>query len=89
MPTIKLNNDNPIKVLTVDIGGNTYNVPLSVSLKFKEARAIKTPDDVFDLFLKYIPEDVLGEVTIEEVNRLVQMWWDESQKLTGKKVGES
>lgn len=87
----KINLDNiAVKVLAVEIAEQTYNVPLLTSLSFKEVKEIKTDTDVYSLLMRYIPEEIFENLKVDAINALIQMWWDESKKLSGsKKLGES
>ena len=79
-----------INVLTVKIGKKSYNVPLSGSLSIKEMRAMsKGSEDGFDFFGKYIPEEVLDELTMDEFKQLSEAWKSASAEAAGVDVGES
>lgn len=73
MREITLNN-NEVKVLKVNIGKKSYNVPLAKSLSVKEARAMSKSDDGFEFFTNYIPLDVLESLTVEDVAELAKAW---------------
>lgn len=73
MKEITLNN-NELKVLKVNIGKESYNVPLAKSLSVKEARAMSESDDGLGFFANYIPLDVLESLTVEDVAELAKAW---------------
>ena len=63
------------KVLTVKIGKDSYNIPLSGSLSIKEMRELsKGTEDGFDFFAKYIPGEVLDNISMDEFTTLVDAW---------------
>lgn len=77
MKEITLNN-NELKVLRVNIGKESYNIPLAKSLSIKEARAMSKDDDGLEFFAKYIPMDVLETLSVEDVATLATSWKEAS-----------
>ncbi len=90
MKEITLNN-NELKVLKVNIGKESYNVPLLGSLSTKEARAFTTGDtaDGFEFFGKYIPQEVLDSMTMDDFQALSEAWKEASADKTDVTPGES
>lgn len=70
---IKLGADH-IETMAVEYDGKTYNVPLAKTMKRKELLALKTEEDVFEMFAKYIPAEVLDNMTMGEYKQLSDAW---------------
>lgn len=78
-----------VDVLTVEIGKTSYTVPLAGSMKRKDLLALKDENSVFQMFARYIPEDVLDNLTVDEYNQLAQAWSDANEEKSGSSLGES
>lgn len=78
----------PIEVLRVNIGKETYSLPLAGSLSVKEAAGMDSQEKVIAFFQKHIPKDVLEQLTVDDLTALSQAWSEESEK-AGSKLGES
>ena len=78
MREITLTNENEqINVLKVNIGKEAYSVPLSGSLSIREMKAMRDgTEDGFDFFGRYIPQDVLETLTMDQFNALNKAWKD-------------
>ena len=90
MREITLTNENEqINVLKVNIGKKTYSVPLSGSLTIREAKALRDgTEDGFDFFGRYIPQDVLETLTMDQFNALNEAWKEASSEKTDVSMGE-
>ena len=88
MREITLGNRKEIEVLKVNIGEESYTVPLAGSLSVKEANAINSEEKAVAFLQKHIPKKVLENLTVDDLNALVNAWYGESTK-NGAKVGES
>ena len=91
---LKLNDHKTVEVLSVDIDGKKYNIPLGTSLKVKEYRKlkkIKGDDDegMFSFLASYIGKDVVEELTIDEIRLIFNAWAAATQEAGGISVGES
>lgn len=87
--TVKIGGDKAIKSLAVVIGKETYNIPLVGSMKRKDILALKDDESVFNMFARYIPAEVLEELTVDEYNQLAQAWSDENKDANDASLGES
>jgi hypothetical protein len=90
MREITLTNENEqINVLKVNIGKETYSVPLSGSLSIREMKAMRDgTEDGFDFFGRYIPQDVLETLTMDQFNALNEAWKEASSEKTDASMGE-
>ena len=73
---VKIGGNEVVNTLAVEISGKTYNVPLARSMKRKELLALKTEEDIYDMFAKHIPADKDG-VRIAELDEMAyrkQLW---------------
>lgn len=77
------------KSLVVDIGGKTYSVPMAGGMKRKELAGLKTEEDVFNMFARYIPAEVLDDLTLDEYSQLMDAWVDANEKEQATGLGES
>ena len=77
------------KTLKVNIGEESYQIPLMGSLTFKEAKTLDTQEGTYAFIKRYIPGKILDDLKVEEYNQIVNIWKEESQKHSGKSQGES
>ena len=87
------------EVLIVKIEDKEYKLPLVSSLPYKEVKALikisKKADefdqlDAFvDFFKKYIPEDVLENLSVAALNQLASAWSGANDQEDGQPLGES
>ena len=90
MREITLTNENKqINVLKVNIGKETYSVPLSGSLSIREMKAMRDGvEDGFDFFGRYIPQDVLETLTMDQFKELNKAWKEASGEKADADMGE-
>lgn len=88
----------PGKFLTVEIEGKKYNIPLASSLKVKEIRKLlklkKLSEDeqfdfMIDFFSKYLGEELVDELTSEDLTELFTLWNKANEQAGGMTTGES
>ena len=78
-----------LKVLTVHIGEESYEVPLGGSLKPRELADMDTMEKTTAFLEKYIPKKVLDELSLDDYNTLVRAWGDATKEASGMTMGES
>lgn len=88
MSEITLGNKKEKKVLKVNIGKETYSVPLTGSLTIAEIKEFKATEDGFDFFRKYIPAEVIDSLTFDDLRALSDAWKAESAKDGQPEPGE-
>lgn len=89
MKEIALGKKKDVNVLKVNIAGKTYNVPLVGNLTIAELRALQSgDDDGFSFFEKYIPKEVISELTLDDFKQLNKAWKEASEKASGVDLGE-
>lgn len=76
------------KTLRVNVGEDSFQLPLQGSLSIKEAMNLDTPEGTYKFLKTYIPENILDELKVEDYNQLLAVWRSESEKHSGKKMGE-
>jgi hypothetical protein len=64
----------PAKMWAVEIDGTEYKIPLGGSMTHDEAAGLETPAGTDAFFVRYIPENVYGSLTLDERNALVYAW---------------
>jgi hypothetical protein len=77
-----------VEDIQVEINGKRYNVPLAKAMKRKELLAMKTEDDVYQMFARHIPAEVLDDLTVEEYNQLCNAWAEANDDGDGESLGE-
>lgn len=89
MASIALGKKKSVNTLKVEIGDKSYNVPLAGSLSVAEIKALRNgDDDGFSFFEKYIPQEVISELTLDDFKALNNAWKKESEKVSGVDLGE-
>ena len=78
-----------LKVLTVHIGKESYEVPLGGTLKPRELAAMDTAEKTMDFLKKYIPKKVIDDLSLDDYNTLVRAWGEATREASGTAVGES
>ena len=77
-----------VKTLKVNIGDDSYQIPLASSMSMKDARLVETQAGTYAYICKFIPREVLEELMVDDYNNIVNTWMKESG-VTPKKLGES
>lgn len=78
-----------IKTIKITIDDKSFQIPLQGSLTFKESKALDGTSAGTYLFMqKYIPKEVLEGLKVEEYNQILSVWKEESEKNSGKTLGE-
>lgn len=75
--TLKRRDD---ELLKLNIGDESYQIPLATALTPDEAAEMKTEEGLKGFFRKYIPEDVTKTFKIGEWTDLCIIWKDASEK---------
>ena len=94
MPTeLKLNDHKTVEVLKVDIGGNTYSIPLGSSLSVKEYRKLKKigndEEGMFDFLAGYLGKEVVEDLSLGDITMIFNAWTKATQEASGLTPGES
>ena len=76
------------KVLKINIGEESYSLPLLGSLTIKEATRLDTQDGTVAFINDYIPKEVLNALTVDDLNTIIKAWKSASD-LEGISLGES
>ena len=85
--------------LTVQIGTELYKIPLTKSLKHSEVRKMASYyqegnnmavyDYFCDLFERFIPKEILDELSEGEIKQLIDLWKKGNEVAAGMSLGES
>ncbi|MCF0128638.1 MAG: hypothetical protein HUJ70_08700 [Pseudobutyrivibrio sp.] len=85
MASVKLDHTD-IEVLEVETSEGKFSIPLAKSLPYKKVKAMMHQQDVFEGFLlSHLPEKVVDEMTIGDMETLLHAW----QEASGIALGES
>lgn len=77
------------KTLKLNIGDESFQIPLGGSLTRKELAGLDTKEGTYSFFRKYIDKAVLDSLPMDDYNEIVRVWLDETAKASGKTLGES
>lgn len=80
----------PIETKTIKINylDESFELPLQGSLIFEEANLLATPEGTYAFMKKYIPEDIMKKLKLEEYNMVVRAYREASEQTLGQKLGE-
>ena len=88
MPELTLNRKE-IEVLTVNIEGKSYNIPLGTSLKRKEIAKLNKESEVLKFFEDHLGKELMDDLSIGELKQIVEAWTKATQEASGVNLGES
>ena len=88
MREITVGNPKERKVLKINIGEESYSLPLLGSLTMKEATRLDTEEGTIAFVNDYIPKGVLETLTVDDLNTIIKAWKSASD-LEGISLGES
>lgn len=75
--------------LKLNIGDESYHIPLAGSLTPSEAAGLDTGEGTIAFLNKYLPKEITDALTVNEYNEITHAWAEASKKASGKTVGES
>lgn len=75
------------KVLKVNIGDETFSIPLAGSLTPQEAAPLDTREGTLAFIQKYLSDEVKQILVLDDYNEITQAWIKASNK-SGKSLGE-
>lgn len=78
-----------VKTLKIHFGDASFELPLQGSLSFKEASMLSTPEGTYAFMKKHIPKEIMDMLKVEEYNKILEVYRTESEKQSGKTLGES
>lgn len=79
---------NEAKTLRLNIGEDSFQIPLAGSLTPEEAAPLDTQAGTIAFFNKYIDADIVKELRIDDYNAITKAWIDASKKASKKTPGE-
>lgn len=77
-----------VETLRVNIGKDTFEIPLGNSLSIEEWKLIETFEGTVEFFKKHIPEEVIKSLTISEINQITAAWKQATHEQIGVNPGE-
>lgn len=87
--TLKQREDDTLKL---NIGNDSFQIPLATSMTLDEARTMETMDGAIAFFNKYIGKDIAAKLTIMNYRDIINAWRmasQESAKIGDADLGES
>ena len=73
----------PAKTLKVNIGEESFMIPLSGSLTPSEMRTLDTAKGTQEFIAKHLSPEVAAMLTIDEYNAITKAWIEASNKAAG------
>jgi hypothetical protein len=77
-----------LKTLRINIGEDSFEIPLRGSLSIKEGVALSSEEGTYSFFKRYIPKDVFERITVDELNQIIEVYKEESDKHSKLSMGE-
>lgn len=77
--------------LAINIGDRTYHMPLANAMPVKVLKNLTKDADIDTILTTlspYIPEDVLGELSMVDLKSIFDAWGDASAEVTGVELGK-
>ena len=78
----------PPKVLKVNIGDETFSIPLGGSLTPEEAAPLDTREGTIEFIQRYLSDEVKAVLVIDDYNEITKAWIKASKE-AGQDLGES
>ena len=78
-----------VETLRVNIGDESYQLPLGGSMSRKEIAELDTSEGTYAYLCKHIPAEVLDNLPLSSYNQLIATWIQETKKTSGMTLGES
>lgn len=78
-----------IDTLKLNIGDESFQIPLATSLTLDEARGMDSIEGSIAFFRKYIRAEVADTLTLMNYRDIITAWKDASEQAGGKTPGES
>lgn len=76
------------KTIRINYCDDSFVLPLQGSLTLEEANMLATPEGTYIFMKKYIPEDIMKKLKLEEYNMVVRAYREASEQTSGQKLGE-
>ena len=76
------------KTLRLNIGDESFQIPLAGSLTPEEAVTLNTAEGTIAFFNKYISPEITKELTVDDYNEITEAWKNATRKASGKTPGE-
>lgn len=74
MPNITIQPKKVIEYLNVNIGDETYKIPLAKYLKIGEASKLDNNKAIIDFFKTYLSEEVVNALTFDDLAEIAEAW---------------
>jgi len=88
---IKINDSKDIEVIEIGIKDGTYQIPLAKYLPYKAIKKLRDENDldaIMEILSKYIPMEVLDELTMDSIKQILEAWSDASKDDTDDNLGK-
>jgi len=88
---IKINDSKDIEVIEIGIKDGTYQIPLAKYLPYKAIKKLRDENDldaIMEILSKYIPMEVLDELTMDSIKQILEAWSEASKDDTDDNLGK-
>lgn len=88
---IKINDSKDIEVIEIGIKEGTYQIPLAKYLPYKAIKKLRNSNDIdaiMEILSKYIPMEVLDELTMDSIKQIIEAWSEASKDDTDDDLGK-
>lgn len=73
--------DREADFLKLNIGDESFNIPLATSMTLEEAHSMDTMDGAISFFKKYIREDVANSLSLLNYRDIITAWREASESV--------
>lgn len=67
--------------LKLNIGDESFNIPLATSMTYEEAASMETMDGAISFFRNYIREDVANALSLMDYKDIIDAWREAGEKV--------
>lgn len=67
-------------LLKLNIGNESFNIPLANSMTFDEAASMETMDGAIGFFKKYIDKNITDALTLGDWREVINAWREASER---------
>lgn len=78
MRELTVGNGHERQCLKINIGEQSYMIPLAKSLTMREAAGLETAEGTVTFISNYIPAEVIDTLTVSDFDLIIETWKSES-----------
>lgn len=89
MAEVNIKKKEITEVLKVNIGDESYSLPLSTDIPYEKLKTLNTDEGILAFLREHIPEEVVSNLTLDELKSILAAWRDATLESQGVGLGES